>query len=152
MRRDWRLVGLAWMLLVLHVGCVQVQRNTAPPEKPVRTPKPFLADGAPKLEPTEDADWRAAPSLDDTLYYYAPRREWYRFYYSRWFQAFSWDGAWFELPDAEVPAFLKPRGELKPETKKTVRDRLKELDEKLKEIERQEREAEESEDEETESP
>jgi len=128
----------AWTL----AACVQIVQNPGPPEIEVKTPKPFLAEGPPALEPTEESDWFGAPSLDVSCYYYKPDKYWYRFFRNRWFQAFRWDGAWFELPDEEVPPFLQARAEIKPEIQqsKSKREKLDELQRQLEEIDRRERE------------
>jgi len=138
-----RWIGIGLMLGALGFGgCIQVVQQPAPPEIKVKTPKPFLASGDPELQPTDQADWLAAPSLDISCYFYKKDQTWYRFWRNRWFQAFRWDGAWFELPENEIPEFLRAQAEIKPEIQKSKPklDRLKELERRYEELERKERE------------
>ena len=74
-----------------------------PPELPV--PAPFEGDRPPRLEPTSLPGLEAAPSVDPTLYYYAPFERWFRYAMNRWYEAFTWDGHWF--PPERVPEPLK---------------------------------------------
>jgi hypothetical protein len=123
--------------LLLGTGCIQIVRTNAEPEIEVRTPNPFTAESQGKLEPTDFKGLFKAAELDKNTYFYEPKKEWYRFSYNRWFQAFRWDGYWFELRDEDVPRFLQNRVAVVegPSKKK----RLEELDKKLEELDKQER-------------
>jgi len=142
--RRWKGIVLLSSGLLL-AACVQVVQQQAPPEIKVKTPDPFFAAEDPALEPTDQPDWLAAPSLDVSCYFYKQDKTWYRFYRNRWFQAFRWDGAWFELPESEVPAFLQAQAEQKPivQKSKSKMERLKELERRYEELEQQEAEREE---------
>ncbi len=122
---------------LLCAGCIQVVRQTTEPEIEVRTPNPFTQESQGKLEATDTKGLFKAPELDKNCYYYEPKKEWYRFSYNRWFQAFRWDGYWFELRDEDVPKFLRNRVPIVETV--TKKKRLEELDKKLEEIDKQER-------------
>ena len=101
-----RTAGLPTLLaLLLLAGCptgfgVQVvQPPPLPPEPPM--PPSFEGETAPELEPTSSAGLFRAPTVDTQLYYYAPDDLWYRQWRGKWYQAFSWNGAWF--PPRQVP-------------------------------------------------
>jgi hypothetical protein len=130
------IVSLAFGVL-LGAGCIQIVQQPTEPEIEVRTPKPFTSENHGKLEPTELKGLFQVPELDKACYYYEPKKEWYRFSYNRWFQAFRWDGAWFELRDEDVPKFLQGRVQIVEGP--TKKKRLEELDKKLEEIDKQER-------------
>ena len=59
---------------------------------------------------------------------------WCRFVYGEWFMAFTFDGAWFPYPDNELPPYLA--GFQTPDSAKTVKQRLKDLERQLEELER----------------
>ena len=118
-------------------GCIQVVRQQGEPEIEIRTPNPFTKENQGQLEPTDFKGLFKAPELDKNCYYYEPKKEWYRFSYNRWFQAFRWDGYWFELRDEDVPKFLQNRVPVVAEP--TKKKRLEELDKKLEELDKQER-------------
>ena len=122
---------------LLSTGCIQIVKTGGEPELEVRTPNPFTTESQGKLEPTEFKGLFKAPELDKNCYYYEPKKEWYRFSYNRWFQAFRWDGYWFELRDEDVPKFLQGRVPIVETV--TKKKRLEELDKKLEEIDKQER-------------
>ena len=122
---------------LLCTGCIQIVRTNTEPEIEVRTPNPFTKESQGKLEPTDFKGLFKAPELDKDCYYYEPKKEWFRFSYNRWFQAFRWDGYWFELRDEDVPKFLQNRVPVVAEP--TKKKRLEELDKKLEELDKQER-------------
>jgi hypothetical protein len=132
-------VAILWLAfgVLLAAGCIQVVQQPSEPEIEVRAPKPFTNESQGKLEPTEVKGLFKVPELDKSCYFYQPKKEWYRFSYNRWFQAFRWDGSWFELRDEDVPKFLQGRAEVVAEPSK--KKRLEELDKKLEELDKQER-------------
>ncbi len=113
-------------------ACLQV---IALPPPPPDAPKleTFQGDGPPPLEPTDVPGLLAAPSLGRTVYYYEAQEYWCRFARNRWYMAFDWDGNWFDIPDAELPAVLAARHA--PPPPKTVEEELAELERQLKELE-----------------
>jgi hypothetical protein len=127
----------AALAALLSAACIQIVQTPSEPEIEVRTPNPFTNENQGKLEPTDFKGLFTAPELDKNTFYYAPKKEWYRFSYNRWFQAFRWDGYWFELRDEDVPRFLQGRVEVVQGP--TKKKRLEELDKKLEEIDKQER-------------
>lgn len=122
---------------LLCAGCIQIVRQNTEPEIEVRTPNPFTNESQGQLEATDFKGLFKAAELDKDTYYYEPKKEWYRFSYNRWFQAFRWDGYWFELRDEDVPKFLQNR--VPVVAAPTKKKRLEELDKKLEEIDKQER-------------
>jgi hypothetical protein len=123
--------------VLLTSGCVQVVQTQTEPEIEVRAPLPFTKENYGTLEPTDVKGLFKAPDLDKTCYFYEPKKEWYRFSFNRWFQAFRWDGSWFELREEDVPKFL--RGRVQLVEGKTKKKKLEELDKKLEELDKQER-------------
>ena len=125
------------LALTLLAACVQVVQRP-PEEPPPPTPDPYLAAGPGELVATDHPGLFQAPELGRTCYTYEPKREWYRFAYNHWYQAFRWDGDWYLVPDAQVPKFLAGRVPKEPVRSKA--DKLDELERQLEEIDRKERE------------
>jgi len=133
-----RPIGL-FLASVLLAGClgtvVQVANQPKPEPPPPPVPERFKAEQAPALVPSPVAGCQLAPSLDPNLYYCAKDEHWYRFAMNRWYLAFAWDGNWFPVSGAELPAGLK---KITPETEveavKTREQRLEELEKKLEDL------------------
>jgi hypothetical protein len=99
----------ALLMVLLAAGCsssfdVWVQPPPIPkPEPPL--PPPFEGEQAPALEATTVQGILVAPPEFENLYYSEPDGLWYRYWRSRWYQAFRWNGNWF--PPEDVPAPLR---------------------------------------------
>jgi len=135
--RSTCLLGAVLTLSLSAIGCIQVVQLPGIEEKEVRTPKPFLAMEDPQLEATDYPGLFRAPSLDASCYFYKPDKYWFRFTYNKWFQAFRWDGAWFELLPQDIPKYLKDRAQV--ELEPTKKEKLKDTKEKLEELDREDR-------------
>lgn len=132
----WSVAFLA-CLSIGWVACVQVVQTAPPQEPPPRTPDPFTSMEDPVLEPTDQPGLFKASSLDPNCYFIENDGAWYRFAYNSWYQAFRWDGAWFQLRPQDVPKVLAGRVKIQPN--ETLKERLKEQERRLEEIDRQER-------------
>ena len=129
------IAGLAAALLFCGcLGTLQIApQKPEPPPPPV--PDRFVADHAPELVATEIEGCQGAPSLDPTLYYCAAGEHWFRFAMNRWYLAFAWNGNWFPVTSAELPAGLrKITPQTQVETAKTREERLEELERKLEKL------------------
>ena len=120
------------LLLVSLTGCITVTR--AEEEKPPRTPRRYEAAAPGPLTPTELPGVLAAAELGPKTYFDESTEYWCRFVYGEWFMAFTFDGAWFPYPDNELPPYLA--GFQTPDSAKTVKQRLKDLERQLEELER----------------
>ena len=128
---------LAGVLALASCLSVQVSQR-APDEDPVKTPKKFVTLEEPRQEPTDFEGLFRVPNIDANLFYYEKDGAWYRFAYNKWFQAFNWDGSWFEMPQRQVPpVLLKVAIDREPE--QDVQEQLRKQEEKLREIDKQQR-------------
>lgn len=132
----------AALSLILLASCVSVQVQQRPgaaeADRAVRTPKAFVTVDEPVQEPTEVEGLYRAPNIDRNLFYYEKDRAWYRWAYGRWFQAFRWDGKWYEMPEQALPAALL-QADVDRAPVRSVRDTLRDQERALEEIDKQER-------------
>lgn len=99
---------LAAALTPLLAACMAagVTITTPPPVREPPLPPRLAGETMPELVPTDRPGLLVAPSVKVPLFYYEPDELWYRFWRRRWYQAFSWNGAWFE-PDRVPPPLRK---------------------------------------------
>jgi hypothetical protein len=105
----------ALLMILFALSCsssfdVWVQPPPIPkPEPPL--PPPFEGAAAPPLEATAVRGILVAPPEYENLYYSETDELWYRYWRTRWYQAFRWNGNWF--PPEDVPPPLRA-GPLEP--------------------------------------
>jgi hypothetical protein len=115
-RRLTRLVpaALAGLLAACVAAGITITRPPPPaPERPL--PPRLEGESTPALVATESAGLLVAPSVKVPLFYYEPDELWYRFWRGRWYQAFGWNGAWFEPDRVPPPLRDGPPGEREPQ-------------------------------------
>ena len=95
--------GLACAALACQTQSFGIWIEPPPPVIELPVPLPFEAAQAPKRVPTGHPGLVAAPHLDGALYYYEPHERWYRHAFNRWYEAFAWDGHWFEAERVPEP-------------------------------------------------